>query len=91
MCLTLYFALAEATDEAERIRSRYHIALNNPTTVLQQEQAKEFFANHDPVKLYQLIIEGTQVSDALEQYNKASLDVKVTQVHRDIAGTLEQR
>jgi len=70
---------ADATSEAQKIRAHFHISLDNPTTVLQQEQAKEFFSNNDDAKLYQQIVEGTQVNRALDKYLKAAADVKLTQ------------
>ena len=68
----------EATVEGESIRSHFNIALNNPTTVLQQEQAKMFFANHDPEGMYKMIMDGTQIANAIQGYTKASNDAKST-------------
>ena len=67
----MYSSIADATGEAKLVLGHFSIALNNPTTVLQQEQAKAFFANHDPSKLYQLIMEGTQINSAMKNYQDA--------------------
>ena len=72
--------VADATAEAKLILGHFCINLNNPTTVLQQEQAKAFFANYDSKKLYSLIMDGTQISITREDYQEAkniSVEFKV--------------
>ena len=62
------------------ILGHFCINLNNPTTVLQQEQARAFFANYDSKKLYSLIMDGTQISITREDYQEAkniSVEFKV--------------
>ena len=76
----IFSPVADATAEAKLILGHFCIALNNPTTVLQQEQAKAFFANYDSKKLYNLIMDGTQISVTREDYQEAknmSVEFKV--------------
>ena len=48
--------------------------------MLQQEQAKAFFANYDSKKLYSLVMDGTPISITKEDYQEAknmSVEFKV--------------
>ena len=70
MCRILYHSWSgEAVDEKQRIREYFSIVLDNPTTILQQEEAKRFFANLTPKRLYEFFIAGTPLKSAYEGYH----------------------
>ena len=49
-------------DDKQRILDHYHIELNNPMTILQQEEAKNFFKLQDPSSLYNFYERGSMLS-----------------------------
>ena len=69
----------EATKEARLIRDHFGISLDNPTTILQQEQAKTFFANHSNEQMFNLIMEGTQIGVVKRDYLEAANQTEETE------------
>ena len=45
----------------ERILEHFNIELSNPLTILQQEEAKNFFKENDERKLYQFFQRGSML------------------------------
>ena len=58
-----------ASEYKDRILEHFNIELNNPMTVLQQEEAKNFFKENDDKSLYQFFQRGSML-DAIAQTNK---------------------
>ena len=56
-------------DYKDRILEHFNIELNNPMTVLQQEEAKNFFKENDEKSLYEYFQRGSML-DAIAQTNK---------------------
>ena len=54
---------AAATEERAKIVSHFNLDIGNPTVVLQQEEAKSFFRNHDPKSMYQFFEKGSLLSE----------------------------
>ena len=54
------------------ILQHFQIELNNPMTILQQEEAKNFFKENDDKKLYQFFQRGSML-DSIEQTNKKTM------------------
>ena len=50
------------------------VQVGNPTTILQQEEAKVFFADNSPEKRYDFFFKGTMLSVALKEYQEARED-----------------
>ena len=54
---------AAATEERAKIVSHLSLDIGNPTVVLQQEEAKSFFRNHDPKSMYQFFEKGSLLGE----------------------------
>ena len=55
----LVFLTAKALEEKKQICQHFVIQLDNPTTILQQEEAKVFFTNNSDVKRYEFFFKAT--------------------------------
>ena len=49
----------KALEEKKRICQHFVIQLDNPTTILQQEEAKVFFTSNSDVKRYEFFFKAT--------------------------------
>ena len=64
----------KALEEKKAILRHFVIELDNPTTILQQEEAKVFFTDNSPKKRYEFFFKGTMLSVALTEYQEARKD-----------------
>ena len=79
------------TDEKRHICEHFTIQVDNPTVILQQEEAKTFFSDShssNPDKrlerrLYDFFFKGTMLASAVSDYKKARQD------HTDAEGSME--
>merc|ERR1711997_182376 len=63
----------------------YNIALDNPVTILQQEQAKTFFSQKDTEKnLWEFVMASTQMKSIQEEYrdSKTQLELAKSQIEQ---------
>ena len=59
-------------DIKERILEHFNIELNNPMTILQQEEAKNFFKENDDKKMYQFFQRGSML-ESIDVTNKKTM------------------
>ena len=59
LCLALLSISGKALEEKRRICQHFVIQLDNPTTILQQEEAKVFFTNNSDAKRYEFFFKAT--------------------------------
>ena len=66
-------------EQKEHICNHFGIQVDNPTTILQQEEAKVFFTDNSPQKRYEYFIKGTLLHVALTEYAEARKDQTISQ------------
>ena len=68
--ISIYLIIIEhASIERERILDHYNILLDNPVTILHQEQAKTFFSQKDTEKnLWDFVMASTQMKSIHDEY-----------------------
>lgn len=71
--LNFSFLSAKASEEKLFICNHFGIQLDNPTTILQQEEAKVFFRDLDDSKLYDFFFRATSFKKAFEDYGNAKV------------------
>jgi len=64
-----------ATEEKKLILDHFNLQVDNPATVLQQEEAKNFFAQSDERQLYDFFMRATMLKDVKEQLMAATPDL----------------
>ena len=72
-----------ASEERGRILDHFNIALDNPVTILHQEQAKTFFSQEDTEKnLWEFVMASTQMKSIQDEYrdSKTQLDLAKNQL-----------
>ena len=57
--ITWLLLLGKALEEKKQICQHFVIQLDNPTTILQQEEAKVFFTSNSDVKRYEFFFKAT--------------------------------
>lgn len=65
----------QAREEGKRALGIFNIMVDNPITVLQQDEAKEMLNVLSPDKLYQFFVRGTMISQILDQYKAGQNDI----------------
>ena len=83
ICVSL-FVLEQAAEERERILDHYNIALENPVTILHQEQAKTFFCQKDAENsLWKFLMASTQMKSIQDEYrdSRTQLELAQAQLH----------
>ena len=61
--------IEQASAERDRILEHYNILLDNPVTILHQEQAKVFFSQKDAEKnLWEFVMASTQMKAIHDEY-----------------------
>lgn len=81
--------IAAAREERSKILSHFLIELDNPTSILQQEEAKKFFEGKSDSELYDFFLRATGIKSTRLSYDKASLDLNlgknyVEKIRRDL-------
>ena len=67
--ISIYLIIEHASIERERILDHYNILLDNPVTILHQEQAKTFFSQKDTEKnLWDFVMASTQMKSIHDEY-----------------------
>ena len=67
--ISVYLIIEQASIERERILDHYNILLDNPVTILHQEQAKIFFSQKDTEKnLWEIVMASTQMQSIHDEY-----------------------
>ena len=66
----------------ERILEHFNIELNNPMTILQQEEAKNFFKENDDKKMYQFFQRGSML-ESISETNKKTMN-QIEQMHESL-------
>ena len=67
--ILIYLIIEQASIERERILDHYNIQLDNPVTILHQEQAKIFFSQKDTEKnLWDFVMASTQMKSIHDEY-----------------------
>ena len=68
----------EANEERDRILDHFNIALDNPVTILHQEQAKTFFSQKDNgKKLWEFVMASTQMQSIQDQYRDSKIQLDI--------------
>jgi hypothetical protein len=71
--LNFSFLSAKASEEKLFICNHFGIQLDNPTTILQQEEAKVFFRDLNDSKLYDFFFRATSFKKIFEYYGNAKV------------------
>lgn len=81
--LNLLNSSEEAREERGKILNHFLIELDNPTSILQQEEAKKFFEGKSDHELYDFFRRATGIKAAKDQYKKAIDDLNLGKVNSD--------
>ena len=60
-------------ENRDRILEHFNIELNNPMTILQQEEAKNFFKENDDRKMYEFFQRGSML-DSIKETNMKTMN-----------------
>lgn len=67
-----YCGQTDKLDLLHSILKHFNIELSNPMTILQQEEAKNFFKQNDDVGMYKFFQQGTML-DVINRTNKKTM------------------
>ena len=71
MLITFFHVSEQALEEKKRILDHFNIELDNPISILQQEEAKIFFKDMDENQLYDFFVRATLLKPTQDTYGAA--------------------